>query len=405
MCDERRHGMFTMKQLESLSRLSSPLLTAYVRTSPVEASLHGPIHEYMTWLRDESQPIAEKLSPTGQELFLKQLDRVEEFLQQREPHERSVVIFAGPSVWEIVSLQWELHNELHWGKPALTQLVWTANEHRPFGVVVVDHEGARFFQYWLGEMIEYEEQQFAIDISQWKEKELGHVVESPPKARLGPIPAGGRGAQRDAFKKRMDSQYARLCRETMQHAVNLYTHEDLAAVFLVGPDRLIRPIEAKFPRSFRKPIVLFDQDLARITPLELQKHLEPQIAEWERKHEAELVTAVTSEERGTVAGFDETLALLQKGKTRTLVLARGLDATLHQCVQCGWTDRSADPVCSICGSERRTVTLRDVLPDLARKYKVEIDVVSDEAAERWKEAEGMAAWLRQPNSTAARSGR
>ena len=33
--------MFTMKQLESLSQLSSPLLTAYVSTSPVEASLHG----------------------------------------------------------------------------------------------------------------------------------------------------------------------------------------------------------------------------------------------------------------------------------------------------------------------------------------------------------------------------
>ena len=102
--------MFTMKQLESLSQLSSPLLTAYVRTSPVEASLHGPVHEYMTWLRDESRPVAENLSPTEQELFLKQLDRVEEFLRQREPHERSFVIFAGPSVWEIVSWQSELQN-------------------------------------------------------------------------------------------------------------------------------------------------------------------------------------------------------------------------------------------------------------------------------------------------------
>jgi peptide subunit release factor 1 (eRF1) len=143
--------------------------------------------------------------------------------------------------------------------------------------------------------------------------------------------------------------------------------------------------------------MLFDQDLARVTPLELRKHLEPQIADWERKHEAELVTAVTSEERGAVVGFDETLALLQKGKIRTLVLARGLHATLRQCVQCGWADRSADPVCSFCGSERCTVTLRDVLPDLARRHDVKIEVVSDWAAKRWKEAEGMAAWLRQPN--------
>jgi len=396
--------MFTMKQLESLSQLSSPLLTAYVRASPIEASLHGPVHEYMTWLRNESRPIAENLSPTQKELFLKQLDRVAEFLRQREPHERSCVIFAGPSVLEIVSLQSEVQNELHWGKPALTQLVWIASEHRPYGIVVVDHAGARFFQYWLGEMIEYEEKKFAIDISQWKKNELGHIVEGVPKSRLGTIPAGGRGAQRDVFKKRLESQYARLCRETTQQAVNLYKSEDLAAVFLVGPDKLIRPIEAKFPRSFRKPIMLFDQDLARVAPLELRKHLEPQIADWERKHEAELVTAVTSEERGAVVGFDETLALLQKGKIRTLVLARGLDVTLRQCVQCGWTDRSADPVCSFCGSERRTVTLRDVLPDLARRYDVKIEVVSDWAAKRWKEAEGMAAWLRQPNPRRKKDG-
>ena len=203
----------------------------------------------------------------------------------------------------------------------------------------------------------------------------------------------------------MESQYARLCRETAQQAVNFCTKKDLAAVFLVGPDRLIRPIKAKFPRSFRQPIVLFDQDLARVTLLELQKHLEPQIAGWERKHEAELVTAVTGNERGTIAGFDETLAHLQKGKIRTLVLARGLDADLRQCVQCGWTDRSADPVCSVCGSKRRTVTLRDVLPDLARRHQVEIEVVSGEAAERLKKAEGMGAWLRQPKSASARGGR
>jgi peptide subunit release factor 1 (eRF1) len=150
--------------------------------------------------------------------------------------------------------------------------------------------------------------------------------------------------------------------------------------------------------------VLLDQDLARVSLLELQKHLEPQIASWERTHEAELVTAVAGKERGTIAGFDETLTHLQKGKIRTLVLARGLDADLRECVQCGWIDRSADPTCSVCGSKRRTVTLRDALPELARRHQVEIDVVSGDAAERLNKVEGMGAWLRQPKSASA-SGR
>lgn len=65
-------------------------------------------------------------------------------------------------------------------------------------------------------------------------------------------------------------------------AVIFGTKKDLAAVFLVGLDRLIRPMKEKFPQGFRQPIILVDQDLARVTLLELQKHLEPQIASWER---------------------------------------------------------------------------------------------------------------------------
>ena len=70
------------------------------------------------------------------------------------------------------------------------------------------------------------------------------------------------------------------------------------------------------------------------------KHLEPHIEAWERKHEAELIAAVTSGEGATVAGVDKTLAQLQGGKVRTLVVARGLNPVLHRCVQCGRTDRS-----------------------------------------------------------------
>ena len=356
--------MLTMSQVESLSQLPSPLLTAYVHTSPVEASLHGPAAACLPWLKDESRLIADSLSTAERELFLKQVERVGEFLRQRTPHEKTLVIFAGLAVWELLPLQVEVQSQLHWGIPALNQLIWLANEHKPYGLVVVDHAGARFFHYWFGEMVEYEEKKFSIDISQWKKKELGHVT--------GQGVEKTRGSQRDVFQKRMDSQYARLCRETAQQAANFCTRMHLAAVFLIGPDRLITPIEASFPGSFRQPIALFDQDLARVTPLELLKHLEPQIAGWERRREAELVAAASSGERGSVVGLDETLALLQEGKIGTLVLARGLEATLHQCIQCGWTDRSADPVCSVCGSKRRTVTLWGVLPELARRHRAEI---------------------------------
>lgn len=380
--------MLNATRLRSLSQLPQPLLTAYLDTNPAKPSTRGLVRAYLTWLKKEAHSIAQSVPPAEQELFREQLRRTEEFLRDRTPQERGIVIFAGSATWEVVSLQLEVENELRWGKPAVSQLLWLVDEHRPYYIVVVDRAGARFFRYSLGEMTEFEEMQFRIDTSQWKKKELGHVV--------GQGVEKTRGSQRDTFEHRMDAQYRRLCRETAEHAKGLCETEGLAAIFLVGSDRLIEPIEAEFPREFRRRVVLIPEDLARMSSPQLEQRLEAKVADWEREHESKLVTALLDNEHGAVVGIDETLAQLQKGKVRSLVLVRDLDASLRQCVKCGWTDRSADPVCSVCGGERGCVTLRDVLPELAWSSKASVEVVSGEAAKRFKEAGGMGAWLRQP---------
>jgi peptide subunit release factor 1 (eRF1) len=57
-------------------------------------------------------------------------------------------------------------------------------------------------------------------------------------------------------------------------------------------------------------------------------------------------------------------------------------------------DRAADRVCANCGGERRVVALRAVIPELARRYGVPVEVVAVEAARKLREAGGIAAWLR-----------
>jgi hypothetical protein len=375
-------------RVRSLSRLPPPLLTAYVNTRPTEQYHQGLVPDYLTWLKKEAKPIAQSVPPTEQGLFREQLGRIEGFLRARTSQEKGLVIFAGPATWELVPLQVEVENELRWGRPSVSQLLWIVDEHRPCCIVVVDRARARFFRYWLGEMVELEEKKFRIDISQWKKKDLGHVVR--PGIRKT------RGSQHDTFEHRMDAQYGRLCREMAEQAKGICVKEGLTALFLVGSDRLVEPIQARFPREFRQRVVLIEGSLGGISSPELQQRLEPRIADWEGKHESALVTALLGEDRGAVVGIDETLAQLQKAKIRSLVLVRDLDATLRQCVKCSWMDRSADPVCSACGGERRAVTLRDVLPELARNSEAEVEVVTGEAAKKLTQAGGIGAWLRQP---------
>lgn len=383
--------MVTTSLLESLSRLSSPLLTAYVRTSPEEASLQGAAPRYLHSLKEEGRSVGESLASEEREPFSKQYERVMEFLSQKKSH-GSLVIFAGPSVWEVVSLQVAVRNELLWGKPSLAQLVWLAGEHKQYGIVAVDHKGARFFRFSLGEIVEGEEKKFVVDISGWKQKDLGKV--------MGEGVAKTHGTQRDVFDKRLDNQYVRLCHETAQQAATFFGSNDIAALFLVGPGKLITAIESKCPRTSRLPIVRIDQDLARVSPPELLKHLGPHIEAWEQQRQSELVTAVTEGERGTIGGFDESLAQLQKGKVRALVLAWDFDSILHRCISCGWVDRSADGVCPVCGAQRRDVNLREVLPELLLKHAVELEIVNNKTGERLKQLGGMAAWIRQKKATA-----
>ena len=377
--------------LESLSQFSSPLLTAYVRTTPEEASLQGTEPRYLHFVKEQGKSVAQDLPSDEQVLFSKELERVTEFLSQPKSH-GSLVIFAGPSVWQVVPLQVEVKDELSWGKPSLAQLVWLAGEHKRYGIVAVDHKGARFFRYFLGEMVEGPEKTFTIEISGWRQKDLGKVT------REGM--AITHGTQRDVFDKRMENQYVRLCREAAQQAATFFANNHLAAIFVVGPDKLTAAIEAKFPRIFRLAFVRDDQDLARISPPELLKHLEPRIANWEREHQKGLVTALTEDARGAIVGFWETLVQLQRGMIRTLVLARDFDLVLHHCRECSWKGRCADRVCPVCEGQVGTATLRDVLPEILLKHAVELEIVSDEPAERLKQIGGMAGWLRQKKVTA-----
>ncbi len=377
--------------LESLSQFSPPLLTAYVRTTPEEASLQGTEPRYLHFVKEQGKSVAQDLPSDEQVLFSKELERVTEFLSQPKSH-GSLVIFAGPSVWQVVPLQVEVKDELSWGKPSLSQLVWLTGEHKQYGIVEIDHKRARFFRYFLGELAEGPKKTFGIDISGWRQKDLGKVTSEGMSIT--------HGTQRDVFDKRLEYQYVRLCRETAQQAAAYFANNHLAAIFLVGPDKLTAAVEAKFPRIFRLPFIRDDQDLARVSPPELLKHLEPRIADWEREHQKALVNALTEDTRGAILGFEETLLQLQRGMVRTLVLARDFDPVLHYCSECSWKGRCADRVCPVCEGAVGNTTLRDVLPELLLKHAVELEILSDEPAERLKQMGGMAGWLRKKKVTA-----
>jgi len=385
--------MLSADQLESLDKLPESLLTVYLNTRQNEPARHLLVPTSLTWLRKEARSVADGLNAAQRAQFETQWSRVEAFLAGRHPHEKALVIFAGPHVWQLVPLAVKVENEIRWGRPAISQLLILAEEHRPYCVVVVDKTGARFLRYQFGEVVGIQNRSFTVDVSQWKAKDMGHVT--------GQKVHKTRGSQRDSFDHRVEAQYARLCGETAQQAADLCRREKLAGIFFVGASHLVEPMAADIPAESRESLGIIREDFGGIDITGLGHRLVTPIREWEREHAAALVQKLLHAEHGAVTEPDELLAQLQRGAIASIVVASDCRLSLHECDQCGWADRAADPVCPKCGAGRHGVTLKNVLPRLARKYKTQLCVVDGTAAKRLREAGGIGGWRRQAKQAAA----
>jgi Bacterial archaeo-eukaryotic release factor family 10 len=386
--------MLYVDQIESLERLPGTVLTVYSNIQQEDPARHLPVPNSLTWLRKEAKSIADRLKAAERNQFETQWNRIETFLSGRHPHEKALAIFAGPHVWQFVSLPVAVENQVRWGQPAISQLLLLEVEHKPYCVVVVDKTEARFLRYQFAEMVRIAERPFLLDVSQWKTKEMGHVT--------GQRVHKTRGSQRDSFEHRAEAQYTRLCRETAKQAVSICRKENLSGIFLVGASHLVEPVTESIPVEFRESIGLFREDLGRIPVAELSGCLATPIRDWERQRAESLVQNLLGASRGAITEPDELLAQLQEGMVGRIVVASDFPLSLRECDQCGRVDRSADPVCRKCGGKRHLATLKDALPRLARIYKTQLHVVDGSAATQLRELGGIGGWRRETKRAAAR---
>jgi Bacterial archaeo-eukaryotic release factor family 5 len=377
----------------SLAEGSTPLLSAYLEATPAGSGRRS-ITSSPPWIRKVAKGLENGMAVSEREAFRAQVNRVEAFLRSSAPAKGALAIFASPDKWICLHLPSPVSNELHWGPPSLSQLRRIAEEQPGICVVAVDRAVARFFRYELGEISELPAMKFEIDASQWKRKEHGHMARRNTKMPHGPL--------RDAFKQRMDQQYQHFFRHISERIKFVLSRENLRAVMLVGSARLTKPIEAILLEEIRERAVLIPEDLARVSPTQLEAKILPNIAEWMRRFSEARAARLMESDRGAVVGFDETLAELQNGRIGTLLIVRDLDAGLRQCTKCGDVNRSADPVCVKCGGARRQVTLTQVLDGIAEEHHTRIEILDPDAAKGLAKAGGMGGWLRQPTLVAAR---
>lgn len=373
--------------IHSLPDLPVPLLTIYLDANPTKQVIRGLKPDYLARFESQAKLIAEKVPAGDLPVFFEQVQRADAYLHNHPLKCRGAVIFAGADTWEFVPLQAEVEDEVHWGTPALAQLFWLLDEHKPHGIVLVGQKRAQIFVWWLGEMLELEEKVFRMEPS--KVKEMG------PVSRAAGVRVS-RGTDHDVYERHVDAQYARYYKEIAKDVDRWCAAEHLNSLFVVGLVEMANGIRKELPPPLREKTTVIEKDLVWVeSRAELEKRIEPFVEKHERERKVVLMDSLLGDSRAVVLGIDETLVQLQQGRIRNLAVVKGLDGSLQQCLKCSWADRTQDPACPACGGEREVVRLREVLPQLARRYNVSVEVVAGEAARRLQEAGGMGAWLRE----------
>ena len=371
--------------IQSLPTLTGPVLSVYLDTDRAKKRNRGVKPGYLIRLKSQAKSIAQTVSAEEQELFRKRLQRTEGYLQSRPPKCRGVIIFAGLNTWKFVPLQVEVEDEIHWGRPALAQLLWLLEEHEAYGIVVAGRKRVRFFLYKLGEVRELEEKEFRLEPS--KKKEMGPVAR--PGVRLS------RGTNRDVFERHLAAEYSHYHQEIAKRVEHWCAAEPLKSLFLVGLAEMVKAIRKEIPSILAQKIVLIEADLGWVSRTDLLNRIDPAIAQHRRKCELASVEALLGDSQNAVMGVDQVLVQLQQGKVRSVVVTKAMSETLQQCASCSWADRRSDSLCPACGGRRHSVELREVFPELVRRCNVSLEVVSGDAAQKLQEAGGMGAWLRE----------
>ncbi len=198
-------------------------------------------------------------------------------MTQNPARARSVMIFAGPQIWQEIPPHVEAEADLFWGLPSLSQMLWLMGEHRLCGVVLADPSGAQFFRYWMREITEDHEERLHIDTSEWRRRDL-KPPSQPGVERI-------RGSHRDAFERRVESQYARYYSKEVEHIRAWADKWKLNPVFLFGPPKLVELVWDELPVGLKSRTHWIQEDVEHLPLADFEARVEFKAQKWEHDYQ------------------------------------------------------------------------------------------------------------------------
>jgi peptide chain release factor subunit 1 len=324
----------TLQELAGYEPTKTPVISLYLNVDPTQRTTEA----YKLRLRG-------LIKEAGRADLAQDFQAIERYIEHEyDWHGRGVVIFSNQRAgfWRTLPLAVPVRrSRMEIGsRPFIRPLVSLYDKFSSFGVALVDRQGARLFDFNMGQLIE-------------TDGVLGEDVRRIKKgggsSRTGATRSGGGGgAQREREVANQN------LRDAAEATVSFFEQKRLRHLLIAGTDEVVSQFQELLPKHLQEGIVgTFSADMNAREGEILERSLEI-VQSVDQQREVELVDkAITGAAKGTngVIRLDDTLGAVSEGRVQVLVVSDGFRAPGYRCRSCTYLTAQELSACPFCGGE------------------------------------------------------
>ena len=337
--------MFTDSVLRELLNYSSPdpVLSVYMNTDMTEGTVDALKLRLRTLLKEVHLPKDEAAILNYFEL-------------EREWTGRSIAMFscAVQNYFRAFPIAIPVRSRVFVGEqPYVKPLADLLDAYGGYGVVLVDKQGARLFQFHLGEL---KEQEGILG------EEVRHTKRGGSSSILGHL--GGIGGK----ARHSDEMVERNLKDSADFSAKFFEENHIRRILIGGTEKNVNQFKSHLPKAWQSLVVGTFPVSMTARPGEVQKKAIEIGQQAERRRETRLVeNMITSASKGAggVLRLEDTLGAVHEGRVQTLVVQDGYRAEGFQCQGCGYLTTQEESDCPFCGNS--FAQIRDAVEMVVRK--------------------------------------
>ena len=321
--------MFTDNVLRELLNYTSPdpVLSVYMNTDMTEGNAEALKLRLRTLLKEVDLPKDEAA------IF-------KYFELEREWTGRSVAMFscAAQKYFMAFPIAVPVRSRVFVGnQPYVKPLADLLDAYGGYGVAVVDKQGARLFQFHLGEL---KEQDGILG------EEVRHTKRGGASSIFGHL--GGIGGK----ARHSEEMIERNLKDAAAFAARFFEENHIRRILIGGTDENVNQFKGHLPKTLQSLVVGTFPISMTAKPVDVQRKALEIGQQAERRREMRLVEKmITSAAKGAegVVRLEDTLGAVHDGRVQTLIVREGFRAKGFQCQGCGYLTTQELDACAFCG--------------------------------------------------------